>query len=131
MGLKFEVELVSVTKQSVGRPGEAVAVDLVSMAQPGLDDAVAALDLVDQTMEVRHEIVVDVLDMARDHRSQEHSAEPRCRIDREHERAESEASRRRTRPRVPDLEFGEQHPVGGLSVRRTAERVSEALGPYR
>ena len=113
------MQLVAVSEQPVDRPAETVPVDLVAMAQPGLHNPITALDLVDEAVDVGHEVFVDVLDVAGDHRPEQHAAEPRGRIDRQHQRAEGDPPCRGAWPRVPHLQFGEQH-RSRLTVRRTA-----------
>ena len=89
--------------------GKPVTVDLISMLQPRLHDTFAATDLIEKSMYVRNEIVVDVGKMSSDHSAEKQPAEPRSRIDRQDKVAEGDASRRRDGARMPDFQFGQQH----------------------
>jgi hypothetical protein len=98
-----------------------VAVDLKSMPQSRLYDPVATLDLVDQSMHVRVQLVVDPMDVAGDDGAEQQSTESRRRIDREDEVTERQATCRHSRAGVPQLELGEQH-----ASRVVSEVVSDA-----
>ena len=93
----------------MGRQGEPVAVDLEAMAKPRLHDALVAVDLVDQAVDVGDEVVGDVVDVAGDHCAEQQAAEPGRRVDGQHQVAEGDTPRGRQRPRVPDLELGQEH----------------------
>ncbi len=97
--------------------GETVAVDLVAMQQPWLYDALAAADLIEQPVHIGDEVAGDVGEMCSDHRAQQQAPEARRRIDRQHQVSQRDATRRRDRTRVPDLQLGQQHGVGPLHVR--------------
>ncbi|CAN5704442.1 hypothetical protein BH18ACT2_BH18ACT2_21550 [soil metagenome] len=91
------------------RQGQAVAVDLEPVAQPGLDDAHVAVDLVDQPVDVGDEVGGQVGAVTGDHSTEQQPAEAGRRLDRQHEVAESDPPGRRQRPGVPHLQLRQQH----------------------
>ena len=116
-GVEVEADLLAVAEHAVRRQRQAVAVDLEAVAQPRLHDALVAVDLVDQAVDVGHQLDGDVADVAGDDGAEQQPAEPRRRVDRQHEVAEGEAPRRRERPGVPHLELGEEHDPHGIGER--------------
>ena len=70
-----------------------MTVDLEPVAQAGLDDAHAPVDLVDEAMDVGHEIGVDLADRRRGDGAEQQPAETGRRIDGQHEIAERDAPR--------------------------------------
>ena len=101
---------------------QTVTIHLEAVAESRLDDAFAALDLADETVDVGHEVVVDVGQVGGDDRAEEQAAEARCRVDRKHHVAEGDTARRHRRAGVPDLEFSEQHGAVDRSVDRSDVR---------
>ena len=89
--------------------GQAVTVDLEPMAQPGLDDAVIALDRREQAMHVGDQIVFDPVEILGDDRAEQEATEARSRIDGKHQMPQREPARRLCGPGVPDLDLGQQH----------------------
>ena len=119
--------------QPVGREGEAVAVDLEAVAQPGLDDAHVAVDLIDQAVDVGHELVGHVADVPGDDGAEQQAAEPGRRIDRQHEVAERDAGASGpadacATPRARPAASGQST---GPAVRRTGGRGRAAPGRRR
>ena len=55
------------------------------------------------------QVVVDLEEVSRDHRTQQDPTEARRRVGRQHEMTQRHASCRRDGPGMPDLEFGKQH----------------------
>ena len=90
---------------------EPVAVDLEPMPQPRLHDAITVLDRGQQPVDIVHQVVVDPVQVLGHDRSEEEPTESGRRIDGQHEMAEREPPCRLGRPRVPDLDLGEQHGV--------------------
>jgi hypothetical protein len=86
-----------------------VAVDLEPVTQTWLHHAITALHLEDESLDVGVQIIVDFEKMPRNDRTEQHSPETGRRIGRQHEMTESHAPRRRDGPRVPDLEFCQEH----------------------
>ena len=103
-------------EQPVRAAGERVAVGLEAMAQPRLHDPLVTLHLGEQPVHVGHELGIDLGRVGRDDRREEHAAEARCGLRRQHERAERDAARRREGPRVPHLELGERRPHGAPTL---------------
>jgi hypothetical protein len=120
--VEVEVDVVVPADQAVAADRQTVTIDLEAVAESWLDDALAALDLADQTVDVGHEVVGDVGQVGGDDRAQEEAAEARCRVDREHHVPEGDAPRRHRRAGVPDLEFSEQHDAVDRSVDRSDVR---------
>ena len=95
--VEAESHAVALALQSMHADGETVTIDLVAMQQSWLHDALAATDLVEQTVHVGYEIVVDVGQVRGDHGAEQEAAESRRRIDGQHEVAERYATRRSDR----------------------------------
>ena len=89
--------------------GKPVTVDLIPMLQPRLHDTFATTDLIEESMHIGNEFVVDVGKMCRNDSAQQQPAEPGSRIDRQDKVAEGNASRRSDGARMPDFQFGQQH----------------------
>ena len=109
VAVELELEVLALADQSVCRTGEAEAVDLETVTQAGLHDVVAAIDLIDQTMDVRPQVVVCRVHMGGNDRSEQQPAESRSGVGRQHQMAERDAPRRREWATVPHLEFRQQH----------------------
>ena len=107
--LELEAELLADADHAMRAPSEPVPVDLVAVAEPGLHDPLAAVDLVDETMDVGHEVVVDLVEVGGDDGAEQQAAEAGRRVRREHEVAERDPPGRRHRPRVPHLQLSQQH----------------------
>ncbi len=71
-----------------------MAVDLEAMAQPGLHDALAPLDLVDEPMEVGEQVRVEVVEVGGDDGAEQDAAEAGRRLDRQDAVAERDPARR-------------------------------------
>ena len=124
-------DVVAVAHQAMTADGETVTVDLETMPQPRLDDALAALDLADQAVDVGDEIVVDAGQVGRHDRAEQQAAEARRRVDRQHHVPERDAARRHCGTGVPDLELSEQHRAVARSLGRSDVRPddrAECLG---
>src|SRR6185369_4967536 len=82
--LRVEVELDALTHadEPVPTARQADAIGLEAMPEAGLHDAVAELDVADETMEVGKQIRVEIVDVCGDNGSEEDAAEPRRRISR-------------------------------------------------
>jgi hypothetical protein len=119
--VEIDAEVVAGPDETVPAASEPVAVDLKSMPQSRLHDPVATLDLVDQSMHVRVQLVVDPMDVAGDDGAEQQSTESRRRVDREDEVTERKATCWHSRAGVPQLELGEQH-----ASRVVSEVVSDA-----
>jgi hypothetical protein len=91
------------------------------MPQSRLHDPVAMLDLVDQSMHVRVQLVIDPMDVAGHDGAEQQPTKSRRRVDREDEVAERQATCWHGRAGVPQLELGEQH-----ASRVVSEVVSDA-----
>ena len=98
--------------------GQAVAVDLEPVTQAGLHDALTRLDLADEQGEVGHQVRVEATDMGRDYAPEQEAAEAGGRLDRQREMTERDATRRRNRTRMLDLELGQQHAKPGAARAR-------------
>ena len=129
--LRVEVELDALTHadEPVPTARQADAIRLEAMPEARLHDAVAELDVADETMEVGKQIRVEVVDVGRDDGSEEDAAEPRRRISRQRAVTERDAARRRERTRVPDDQLGQngQEP----SLTRRDEAMTAAQSPAR
>ena len=110
---------------------QAVAVDLVAVAQTRLHDPLAASDFVDQAPDVRHEIVDDTDDVLGHDRTEQQSAEARRRLDRQHHVTERDPPGRHRRTGVEDSSSASSTPA---AVRRTDGRpyaARPAAAAYR
>ena len=108
--MEVERDLLAVADQAVRRQGEAVAIDLEAVAQAGLDDAHVPVDLVDQPVDVGHEVLGTSPMWPASDGAEQQPAEAGRRVDGQHEVAERQAPRRRQRPGVPHLQLGQHHP---------------------
>ena len=86
-----------------------MTVDLESVPEPRLHDAVATLDRAEQAVDVGDQIVVDAVQVLGHDRAEQQPAETGRRVDWQHEMAECETPRGLGRPRVPDLDLCQQH----------------------
>src|SRR5690606_9487698 len=75
--LEVELELLAAAVEAVAAAGEPDGVDLEAVAQPGLGDAVALLELERQAVEVVEELGVEVADVGGDDPGQQDPAEAR------------------------------------------------------
>src|SRR5699024_6399195 len=83
--LDIEAQLLADAHQPMGGAGEAMAVDLKAVPQPRLHDALAALDLIDEQVEIGDQVLVEVGGAGRDHGAEQEPTEPRRWIDGEDE----------------------------------------------
>ena len=109
--VEVERDVVTFADESVLAPGEPVAIDLIAVAEPGLDDPLAELDLADQSVHAGHQVVVDAGQMSGHDGAEQQAAEARGRVDRQHHVAERDPPRRDGRARVPDVDLGQQHRI--------------------
>jgi hypothetical protein len=86
-----------------------VSVDLEPVPQAGLHDVFGALDLADQTMHIGMKILVDFEEMPRHDRAEENATEAGCGVGGQHQMSQRNTTSGGDGPRVPDLEFGEDH----------------------
>ena len=107
--MHVEGDVVTLADETVVAEREAVPVDLEPVPEPGLHDAVTALDLADQPVDVTDQIVRDAVEMRRHDRAEQQTPESRCRVDGQHHVPERHPPGGNRRSGVPDLEFGEQH----------------------
>jgi len=84
-------------------------VEREAVAQAGLDDALAPLDLVHETMEIGQQVEVDGAEVGGHDGAEQDAAESGRRVDGEHQMAERDAPRRGEGARMPHLELGQQH----------------------
>ena len=96
-----------IADEPVAAARQADAIGLEAMTEAGLHDAVAELDVADQTMEIGKQIRVEVVDVRRDDRSEQDAAEPGRGIGRQRAVTERDAPSRRERARVPDDQLGQ------------------------
>ena len=80
--LELEADGLAVAEQAVRAAGEAVTIDLVAVAQAGLHDARAPVDLVDEAVEVGQEVGVDAAEVGGDDRAEQQPAEAGRRVGR-------------------------------------------------
>ena len=74
-------------------------------------------------MDIGDKVVVDVVEMMRDDRTEQQSAETGSRVDRQDQFAERNTPRRGDRARVPHLQLGQQHDTNDIGLARdTFER---------
>nr|ABM53610.1 putative extracellular serine protease [uncultured bacterium CBNPD1 BAC clone 2089] len=106
---KDELGGVVFTHQSMNTSRKSVTIDLEAVTKPRLHDSVTALDLEDEALNVGVEVVVDFVEMACDDRAQQHSPKTGRRIGWQNQVAKRNTPSGRDGPRVPDLEFCEQH----------------------
>ena len=118
--LELEGEVLALAHQPVDAAGEADAVLLEAVAEPGLRHAHALLELEGEAVEVVEELGVELLDVAGDDAAEQEPAEARGRGDREVRAPERHPSGGRDRPRVEDLQLGQDHRASATwSVRCT------------
>ena len=122
--VEVEADLLAVAEQPMRRQGQPVTIDLEPVPQPGLDDPVVAVDLIDQAVDVGDQLVGDVPDVAGDDGTEQQAAEAWRRVDGQHQVAERDPPRRSERAGVPHLQLRQQHPrqdTGGFPAppRRT------------
>ena len=67
-------------------------IGLKAMTQPRLDDAVAALELVDQTMQVVMQLRIEIVHVSGDHTAEKDAAEAGGRIGRQRALTEGQAT---------------------------------------
>ena len=104
------------------RARQAMAIDLISMPKAWLHDSVGAINLLQQSMYVRHQVFIDLRQVRSEHGGQQDSANSRGRFDGQDQMAEGNSPRRRMRSRVVDLYLG-QHIAGLLRAARMRSRV--------
>jgi hypothetical protein len=97
--------MIRVAIELVNADSQTVTIDLISVLQRWLNNAVAARDLIDQPTEIGDELVVDIRQIRRDYGSEQYTAESWRRIGRQHEMAKRDPSRWRDGPRVPYLQL--------------------------
>ena len=85
-------------------------VGLEPVAQPGLGDAVAVLDLLAEPDEVRVQVGVDALDEGGGHAAEQDAAEAGGGVDREVAPAERDPPGGSDGPRLVHLQLRERHP---------------------
>ena len=102
---------------------------LEAMPESGLHDAVAELDVADQTMEIGKQIRVEVIDVRSDDRSEQDAAEPGRGIGRQRAVTERDAPRRRERARMPDDQLGQNGQE--VPLTRRDEAMTAAQSPAR
>jgi hypothetical protein len=108
-----------------------VAVDLEAVAEAGLHDALAPLDLGDEAVQVGQEVDVDAGEVAGHDGAEEEAAEARWGLGREDEVAERHAPRGGEGARMPHLQLGQQHVgklvVTGFVLRACGTRCAESV----
>src|SRR5262245_52351729 len=83
LGVESEAHVLALSLEAMTAEGESVAIDLIAVAQPRLNDPVAAVDLQQETMHIRDEILIDLAEVMGDDRAEEQTTEPGGGIDRQ------------------------------------------------
>ena len=122
---ELEPELLAVGLESMTASGQPDPVDLQPVAEPGLADVAADLEIVDERVEFLVEIGVELADEPRHDAAQQHTAEARRRVDRKHHLAERHPAGRGDRAGVIRLEDRQRH------VGRLLRPALRSQGPCR
>ena len=109
LAVDLERQRLPLAVQPVNAALQADPVDLEPVPQPGLGDLVAGVELAGQPVEVVEHLGVERPDVGRHDAAEQDAAEPRGRRDGQVAVAERQASGRRDRPGVEDLQLGENH----------------------
>ena len=104
---ELKADRLTIGNHAVDAAREAVTVDLEAMSKSWLGDPFAAINLRDQAIEIRVEVLVNECNEIRDYRRKQDSTEPWSWIDGQDEVSERQSPRRGHRSRVPDFDFGE------------------------
>ena len=121
--VEVEREALTAAEQPVDAALQPDLVGLQPVAQPGLGDATAVLELDHEVTDLVVEVLTQVgREPGRD-AAEEDAAEARRRVAGELDRAERDPSRGSDRPREEALEFGQDH---GAPYRQLARRLQPA-----
>ena len=95
--MQIEPDVVALALEPVHADGQPVTINLIAMTQAGLRDSIAALDLAHEAMDVGYQILVDIGQVLGDDCAQQQATEARRGLDRQHQMAQRDATRRRGR----------------------------------
>src|SRR5439155_13229141 len=120
--LAFERDLdgIAAAVEPMVAAGEPVTVELEPVTQPWLGDAPAGFEVGEEAVELLEEVLVELADVLGHDGTEQQTAEPGRRVEWQQLATERDASCRRDRAAVPDLELRQQHLRTLVSPRNIA-----------
>jgi len=119
--------MLAVADQPMTTTREALSIDLVAMPQSWLHDAVATVNLQDETVDVGHQFFVDLRQVGGDDATEQQPAEAWRWLDGQHQVSERQSACRRMGARMKDFDFGKYLRVGLAHRPDATERVLSAV----
>ena len=104
-------QVLPLPQQPVHAAGEADPVGLEAVAQAGLRDAHAGLELEGEAVEVVEQLGVELVHVGRHDPAEEDAAEAGRRVHRQAQPTQGHPAGGRDRARVEDLELGQDHAI--------------------
>ena len=103
---KLKLHFVINIDQAVHTSSEPVSIGLITMPQAWLHNALASLDLTNQSMYVRNHVFMNIANELRNNSAEQYSAQARCWVNGQHDVPQREPTSWCDWPRMPKLNFG-------------------------